>query len=329
MEPGLSERMGVICEERRIMDKKTAKVKYDKDMSKLWEERKYLNRGDFGCYVENHHIVPESCGGGNEPENLVYVTAEEHYEAHRDLYYLTVGIKDHKPMTEAFNLMSNILSDKPFVNKEEYAKIRKELNEIHTGEGNPFFGKKHKPETIDRFRELAKNRSPEHRKKIGDAQKGKIISAETRAKLSVANRGENNPNFGKVGAMTGRLGEDHPMFGYKYTDEQKEEKRKQMQDEVTGRKRDEKGRLLSKNSPLEGYDASWKKEDVIEAMRNGCDTNKQIQQFTGLKSRNVTGILQKLQRDNKVYNDKSRFSSEPSQLRNFGNNPVRWFLRRK
>lgn len=34
------------------------------------------------CYVERHHIVPKSEGGSNKPDNLVNLTAREHYVAH-------------------------------------------------------------------------------------------------------------------------------------------------------------------------------------------------------------------------------------------------------
>jgi len=33
-------------------------------------------------YVERHHILPRSLGGGDEPENLINLTAEDHYFAH-------------------------------------------------------------------------------------------------------------------------------------------------------------------------------------------------------------------------------------------------------
>jgi len=33
-----------------------------------------------------HHVVPKHMGGGNEPENIIEVTIEEHAEAHRLLY---------------------------------------------------------------------------------------------------------------------------------------------------------------------------------------------------------------------------------------------------
>ena len=34
-------------------------------------------------YRENHHIIPKCMGGSNNKENLVYLTAEEHYVAHQ------------------------------------------------------------------------------------------------------------------------------------------------------------------------------------------------------------------------------------------------------
>jgi len=34
------------------------------------------------CYTERHHILPRCMGGGNEPENLIRLTAEDHYFAH-------------------------------------------------------------------------------------------------------------------------------------------------------------------------------------------------------------------------------------------------------
>jgi hypothetical protein len=38
---------------------------------------------DLLGYFEGHHIVPRCLGGGNEEENIAYLTAEEHYVAHQ------------------------------------------------------------------------------------------------------------------------------------------------------------------------------------------------------------------------------------------------------
>lgn len=42
-------------------------------------------------YAEHHHILPKCLGGGNEAENLVRLTAEEHYVAHQLLVKLHPG----------------------------------------------------------------------------------------------------------------------------------------------------------------------------------------------------------------------------------------------
>lgn len=43
-------------------------------------------RGRFACgdkYHERHHILPLSCGGNNDKDNLIDLFAEEHYMAHK------------------------------------------------------------------------------------------------------------------------------------------------------------------------------------------------------------------------------------------------------
>lgn len=42
-------------------------------------------------YVEHHHIIPASLGGANTPDNLVDLTAREHYIAHLCLVKITTG----------------------------------------------------------------------------------------------------------------------------------------------------------------------------------------------------------------------------------------------
>lgn len=66
---------------------------------------KTLNRkkGD-GEYYEEHHILPYSLGGENSKENLVLLTAREHYLAHYLLVKITTG-QDRKKMIWAFHRM--------------------------------------------------------------------------------------------------------------------------------------------------------------------------------------------------------------------------------
>lgn len=55
-------------------------------------------------YTELHHIVPKCLGGSNDSENLVSLTAEEHYIAH----LLLVKIyPDNRSLWYAANMMAN------------------------------------------------------------------------------------------------------------------------------------------------------------------------------------------------------------------------------
>jgi hypothetical protein len=54
--------------------------------------------------VENHHIVPRSLGGSNKKENIVSLTAREHFICHWLLWKFTKG-KDKIKMGHAFGMM--------------------------------------------------------------------------------------------------------------------------------------------------------------------------------------------------------------------------------
>lgn len=48
------------------------------------------NRTTIG-YAEQHHVIPQSLGGSNKKENLVYLTAREHFICHWLLVKMTEG----------------------------------------------------------------------------------------------------------------------------------------------------------------------------------------------------------------------------------------------
>lgn len=56
-------------------------MNYKRIYEDLIESRKMRPRLD-GEYYERHHILPRCMGGGDEEENLIYLTAEEHFMAH-------------------------------------------------------------------------------------------------------------------------------------------------------------------------------------------------------------------------------------------------------
>ena len=40
--------------------------------------------------LHKHHKIPKHSGGSDDPENIVYLTPEEHAEAHKKLYEETI-----------------------------------------------------------------------------------------------------------------------------------------------------------------------------------------------------------------------------------------------
>ena len=99
-------------------------------------------------YVEKHHILPQSLGGGNEKENLVKLTAKEHFICH--LLLTKIYKKDkiaYKKMVKAFGMMLWMhgenqkrykVSSRSYQHlKEEFAKFQ---SEEQTGSLNSHYG---------------------------------------------------------------------------------------------------------------------------------------------------------------------------------------------
>ncbi len=55
-------------------------MNYNNIYQKLISAR--IRRGKPDGYCERHHIIPKSLGGGDNNENLIYLTAREHFIAH-------------------------------------------------------------------------------------------------------------------------------------------------------------------------------------------------------------------------------------------------------
>jgi len=75
---------------------------------------------------------------------------------------------------------------------------KKEISQRYLKENGPFYGRKHKPETIERFKFLAQNRSPETNRKIALGNSNKIMPQEIRLKISNSTKGDKNHFYGKA-----------------------------------------------------------------------------------------------------------------------------------
>lgn len=76
---------------------------YDKIINKAKKSNRFKSKL---IYYENHHIIPKSCEGNDSPNNLVLLTAKEHYAAHHLLCYI---YPENNKLKFAFWAMNNQL----------------------------------------------------------------------------------------------------------------------------------------------------------------------------------------------------------------------------
>ncbi len=115
-------------------------MNYKKIYDKIIENR-LNNPLDETEYGENHHIIPRSLGGSDEVENLVRLTAREHFICHA---LLAEMYEDGKPewykMNLAFKMMkasSDAHNGNRYFNSKLYELKRKDFSKVmsHTQQG--------------------------------------------------------------------------------------------------------------------------------------------------------------------------------------------------
>lgn len=143
-------------------------------------------------YKETHHIVPRSLGGDNSSDNLVDLTAKEHYIVHLLLPYMVTEGIHKKKMWGAVRCMSKLVSSnhKRYTGSARFYEKAKENTDFGAG-GR---GRKHSQEEKQKRANSLKGHevSTETRNKIGDANRGRKlppVSVETRLKISEAGKG--------------------------------------------------------------------------------------------------------------------------------------------
>lgn len=138
-----------------------------------------------GIYYEKHHIIPKCLGGDNSNENLVLLTAKEHFIAHHLLTKIYPG--NHK-IYFAFRAMC-ILTDSKKRNYKitsvvyENCKNDISLHRKYNGKHNPNYGKR----WSKKQKESVSGRN--------NHMYGKSQSLESNKKRSIALKGQKNPSF--------------------------------------------------------------------------------------------------------------------------------------
>ena len=151
---------------------------YQKHYEKLIERAKFR---EIECYVERHHIIPRCLGGSDSKENIVRLTAEEHYVAHQLLHKM----HPRNPKLLLAVKMMTVSGGEVIRNNKMFGWIRKKCVETMKIIGKPPSQKG-----------IAK--TAEHKRKIGDSQKGKIISEESKTKMKASHAGKKGTRNGAI-----------------------------------------------------------------------------------------------------------------------------------
>jgi hypothetical protein len=195
-------------------------------------------------YTETHHVQPRSLGGADNADNLVKLTAREHFICHWLLVKMTTG-EDRYKMLNALRMMRAEKSGQKRYNTKitsrVYENLKLEYALLHServrGENNPMYGDKfyRSEDGKQRQREaiLGDNngaRSEEARKKIAESKLGKSrapFNEEWIARLSESKIGKNNPRYGVTVS---------------------EETKSKMREKALGRKQSEETKLKKANA---------------------------------------------------------------------------------
>ena len=119
-------------------------------------------------YKEKHHIIPKCLDGSNEKENLVELTAREHFLCHSLLCEIYPKNEKLKHALFLMSIGKQKTKDKHYIiSSRAYERLKQEYSQMLTG-------KKHSEET---------------RKKISENSKGIKKSEETKQKMSESRKG--------------------------------------------------------------------------------------------------------------------------------------------
>lgn len=176
-------------------------------------------------YKERHHIIPKCLGGTNDDDNLVDLTAREHFIIHKLLYFI---YPDNDKLFFAYRMMalqtSSLTNKRTYlVSSHEFERLRLEHSiRVSKNQKGISLSKQHceniskslsnRTIPLDVREKISKTLtgrklSAETKQKISLARKGIVVSTETRQKLREAALGTNTgpkekvqcPHCGKIG----------------------------------------------------------------------------------------------------------------------------------
>ena len=134
-------------------------------------------------YSEKHHIVPRSLGGSNSKENIIQLTARQHFICHLLLVKMTSGRAQFKMICAAHHMAVCHRREHYKITSITYERLKRQRSESMRGSSNPMHGKKliwtdkqraNLSQSL-RTSEALKNRGASWRQHISEAQSRGVV----------------------------------------------------------------------------------------------------------------------------------------------------------
>ena len=173
--------------------------KYSKWYNSIIDKAQKRNWNKVDFYVEKHHIIPKSLGGIDDKNNLVTLTAREHFICHLLLTKITSGQEKYK-MISAYSKMFCFGKDNErYKPTSRFFEMSKKLSSEMMKENNPTRLKSVREKMILNNWSKKEN-SEEIRQKISKSKMGVKLNLtdEQRKKRSNNILGEKNVMYGKT-----------------------------------------------------------------------------------------------------------------------------------
>jgi len=193
--------------------------KYEKWYNQITENAKHRI---LDGYKERHHVIPRSLGGKDIADNLVELTAREHFICHWLLTKFTTG-QDRSKMLLALQIMKG---DGPYQQRYDtkitarvYEHIREEIGKINSdrnkGRVQPLHEKQNQIQS-----QTGRKRAPfsdEWKQKMSESKRGEKnnrygveVSEETRAKIGAKLKGRKQTDEEKARRSAANMGKKKP-----------------------------------------------------------------------------------------------------------------------
>lgn len=176
---------------------------------------------DLVGYVEKHHIVPASLGGSNSKDNLVRLTAKEHFLCHMLLVKMVESSQKSSMIFAAWRMThSNNHQPRYTINSNTYSKLKALMSKAASLRSSNYWKN---PENRKKQSEKSKKTwaDPNMRKQLSESQTKRWSDPVTRQHQSDIQKylAEIRPDIGKKKARPGKL---NGMYGKTHSDEIKQ-----------------------------------------------------------------------------------------------------------